>query len=111
MRSFMNNLGNIFVKPLLRSPLHFLLSGSIMLVTFTGRKSGKVYTTPVQYFRDGDTIIFFTKTVRTWWKNLAGERPVTLRAISSIRRQSRRGFGTCTRTWLPAASTKWPASR
>ena len=79
MHSWINTLGNLFVKPLLRSPLHFLLSGSLMLVTFTGRKSGKVYSTPVQYVRDGDSIVFFTQPARTWWKNLRGGSPVTLR--------------------------------
>ena len=79
MRSFINNLGNLIIKPLLRSPLHFFASGSIMLVTFTGRKSGKIYTTPVQYIKDGITVTFFTQKDRLWWKNLTGDRPVTLR--------------------------------
>ena len=79
MRTFINSLGNLFIKPLLRSPLHFFVSGSLMLVTFTGRKSGTVYATPVQYFRDDDTIVFFTNKLRAWWKNLTSGRPVTLR--------------------------------
>ena len=44
MRFFMR-LGNLFVASMLRSPLHGLLSGSVMLITVTGRKSGRRYTT------------------------------------------------------------------
>lgn len=60
---------------LLRSPLHRLVSGSILLLTFSGRKSGKVYTTPVSYTQQGEAIIIFTHS--DWWKNLRGA-PVTL---------------------------------
>jgi deazaflavin-dependent oxidoreductase (nitroreductase family) len=79
MRKFINNLGNIFVGPLLRSPLHGLLSHRILLITFTGRKSGKVYTTPTEYMQQGDTVTLFTQKSLTWWKNLRGGAPVTLR--------------------------------
>lgn len=79
MRKFINNLGNVFMKPLLKSPLHIFASSSIMLITFTGRKSGNVYTTPVQYRRVGNTVTFFTQKERTWWKNLRDRAPVTLR--------------------------------
>ena len=40
-------LYNPFVGALLRSPLHGFMSNSTMLLTYTGRKSGKTYTTPV----------------------------------------------------------------
>jgi hypothetical protein len=78
MRNLMNKLANVFVKPLLRSPLHFLVSGSVLLITFTGRKSGKIYSTPVQYRRSGDVVTFFTSKERAWWKNLPGTE-VTVR--------------------------------
>ncbi len=79
MRAFINNLGNDFVPRLLRSPLHFLASGHMMLVTFTGHKSGKVYTTPVEYCRDNERVIFFTQRGRVWWKNLRDGAAVTVR--------------------------------
>ncbi len=50
-----------------------------MLITFTGRKSGKVYTTPVGYVRNGDSLTFYTKRRRIWWRNLRGGAPVTVR--------------------------------
>ncbi|MCB9452697.1 MAG: nitroreductase family deazaflavin-dependent oxidoreductase [Anaerolineaceae bacterium] len=63
---------NPFMKWLLRSPLHGIVSSKYMLITFTGRKSGTVYTTPVQYVREGDTVYVITSKGYTWWKNLRG---------------------------------------
>jgi deazaflavin-dependent oxidoreductase (nitroreductase family) len=63
---------------LLRSPLHGMLSGSTMVVTYTGRKSGKLFSTPVNYVRDGDVLWTISYRRRTWWRNLV-DSPVTLR--------------------------------
>jgi deazaflavin-dependent oxidoreductase (nitroreductase family) len=76
MSKFMRVM-NKFPALLLRSPLHGLMSGSTLLITFTGRKSGKRYTTPITYLREGDT--FLRTTDSPWWKNLCGGAPVTLR--------------------------------
>jgi hypothetical protein len=38
-QSQLNQFANPFVELMLRSPLHGLMSGSIMLVTVTGRKT------------------------------------------------------------------------
>lgn len=61
---------NPFMKWLLRSPLHMLVSGSFLLITFSGRKSGRIYTTPVQYNQNGDTLTIITSAGYIWWKNL-----------------------------------------
>ena len=63
---------------LLRSPLHGMLSGSTMIITYTGRKSGKTFSTPVNYVRDGDVLWAVSYRHRTWWRNLHNS-PVTLR--------------------------------
>jgi deazaflavin-dependent oxidoreductase (nitroreductase family) len=68
---------NKTMKLILRSPLHGLISKYILLITFTGRKSGKTYTTPVSYSQQEDQVIIFTHA--NWWKNLRGGAPVTLR--------------------------------
>lgn len=68
---------NVLVKIILRSPLHGLMSKNRMLLTFRGRKSGKVYMTPVSYFREGENILCFTDS--SWWKNLRGGAPVRMR--------------------------------
>jgi deazaflavin-dependent oxidoreductase (nitroreductase family) len=65
------------MKFLLRSPAHGVVSKMVLLITFTGRKSGKTYTTPVDYSQDGDQVFIFTHA--NWWKNLRGGAPVTLR--------------------------------
>lgn len=65
-------LQNPFMKWLLRSPFHGLVSGMYVLITFTGRKSGTVYTTPVQYAQDGDKLYVVTSEGYVWWKNLRG---------------------------------------
>lgn len=70
---------NPFMKWLLRSPLHGAVSGMYLLITFTGRKSGTVYTTPVQYHRDGQRVVIVTSRAYKWWKNLEGGATVTLR--------------------------------
>ncbi len=64
---------------LLRSPMHGVISRNFMLVTVKGRKSGKPYTTPVNYSRNGDTLTVVSQRDRTWWRNLRGGRPVTVR--------------------------------
>ncbi len=71
-------VANRIIAPLLRSPLHGLISGSLMLLTMTGRKSGRRITTPVSYLPDGaGRLILFTFS--SWWPNLQGGAPVTLR--------------------------------
>ncbi len=67
---------NQFPSIILRSPLHSLLSKDIVLLTVRGRKTGKLYTTPVNYIRQGNTLIITTDS--TWWKNLQGGAPVSL---------------------------------
>ena len=62
---------------LLQSPLQGLLGSQLILLTFTGRKSGKTYTTPLGYTKRGDTIVLFTD--HPWYKNLLDHPSVTLR--------------------------------
>lgn len=78
---FMKHLINPWVSLILRSPLHRLFSGSIVLLTYQGRKSSKSYTLPVQYARMGDTFVIVPGAAanKTWWRNLRGGAPVRLR--------------------------------
>ena len=66
-----------FMKFVLRSPLHGMVSKTVLLITFTGRKSGKPYTTPVDYSQEGDQVTIFTHA--DWWKNLRDGAPVRVR--------------------------------
>ena len=70
---------NPVMRLLLRSPLHVFLSSSLMLITFTGRRSGRRYTTPVRYMRAGEVVRCFTTAETKWWRNLKGGSAVTLR--------------------------------
>ncbi len=71
-------LYNPIVIWLLRSPFHGLIDKSTILITFTGRRSGKKYIVPVSYVRDGDTLFMISQKVHTWWRNLRGGAQVTL---------------------------------
>jgi deazaflavin-dependent oxidoreductase (nitroreductase family) len=85
---------NSLIAALLRSPLHGALSGSFMLLTVTGRKTGRAYTTPVNFGQAGDTLTCFSKRDRTWWRNLREGAPVTV----LLRGQERRGLGAVAET-------------
>jgi deazaflavin-dependent oxidoreductase (nitroreductase family) len=68
---------NSAMKFVLRSPAHGIISKNILLITFTGCKSGKTYTTPVCYSQEDDQVYIFTHA--NWWKNLCNCTSVTLR--------------------------------
>ena len=70
--------GNDFMAWVLRSPFHGMLSNGMMLITITGRKTGKKYTTPVGYYREGEFLWVITSHDRTWWKNLRGGAEIGL---------------------------------
>ena len=70
---------NALLILMLRSPLHSVLSSNTLALTYTGRKSGRTYTTPVNYVRDGDRLWATSYRTRTWWRNLRGGVPVLLR--------------------------------
>ncbi|MDP6979419.1 MAG: nitroreductase family deazaflavin-dependent oxidoreductase [Myxococcota bacterium] len=57
------------------------MSKTLMLITFTGRMSGKQFTTPVAYVRDGDRLIVGVAEPETkrWWRNLREPAEVRLR--------------------------------
>ena len=62
---------NPLVVRLLRSPLHHVIGGGLMLITVTGRRSGRRYTIPVGYQRDGDVLHVLVSKARRkqWWRN------------------------------------------
>jgi len=86
----------------LRSPVHWIWSGSIMLITFTGRKSGRRFTTPVRYIRDGETIRCFSSSESRWWRNLRGGAEVELRVRGRTDRYMARAIDND-----PEAVKKW----
>jgi hypothetical protein len=71
-----SRLANGAAAALLRSPFHRLLSGSTLLITFTGRTSGASFTTPISYALTGDTLLCLTPS--PWWKNLVAHPRVSV---------------------------------
>jgi len=69
---------NPIMKWLIRSPLHGFVSKSMLVIGYTGRKSGKRYETPVNYVRTGDDLLVTSRRNRTWWRNMLGGAPVTV---------------------------------
>ena len=61
---------NPVVKFILSSPLHGLMSRNTVLLEFKGRKSGKIYTTPVSYRATDGRLHCFTEKANKWWRNL-----------------------------------------
>jgi hypothetical protein len=54
LRDFlMNTIANPLIKLLVRTPLHKLVDDGVVLITYTGRKSGKTITVPVNYLQVG----------------------------------------------------------
>jgi hypothetical protein len=81
---------NRVLTTILRSPIHGFLSNEMMLITFTGRKSGKAFTTPVSMLPSPGGVQFFVAS--PWYRNLIGGAPVTIR----IAGQDRTGIATPT---------------
>ena len=82
-----NRAVNPLVRACLRSPAHGLVSSHLALITVTGRRSGRTYTFPVGYERDGErvTIGVDWPDRKRWWRNLREPAPVELR-LSGVRR-------------------------
>jgi hypothetical protein len=75
---------NPVMKLILRSPLHWLLSRWFAVVSWTGRKSGRHYSTPVSYVMDSGAVNVTTGD--RWWHNVEGGRSVDLRLHGRRRR-------------------------
>jgi hypothetical protein len=69
---------NDFVQFLLRSPLHGLMSGSVLVISFAGCRTGRRISTPVEYYEIGDELWVTSRRDRTWWRNLIGGADVRL---------------------------------
>ena len=68
---------NVPMRAVLSLPFATPLSANLMLISYTGVKSGKAYRQPVSYARDGESLL--TPGGGRWTLNLKGGRPVRLR--------------------------------
>jgi hypothetical protein len=76
------------VGVLLRSPAHGLLSGSMLLLEYTGRHSGRRHALPVMYASAGEDLVVMAgqPTTKTWWHNFG---PDPLPVLATIRSDQR----------------------
>ncbi len=79
---------NDFVAFVLKSPLHAVM-GDTMLLTVTGRKTGRKIEVPVNYYQEGNNLWVVSRRERTWWRNLLRGGEVTLR----LHGRELRGYG------------------
>jgi deazaflavin-dependent oxidoreductase (nitroreductase family) len=71
---------NPFVRFVLNSPLHPILSGRLLLIRYTGKKSGKKHSLPVQYAKSYDELIVVAGYAqhKKWWRNLMQESAINI---------------------------------
>jgi deazaflavin-dependent oxidoreductase (nitroreductase family) len=70
---------NPVVRAVLRSPAHRLLSGSVLLLEYTGRRSGRLRALPVMYAPAGEDLVVMAghPATKSWWRNFdLDPRPV-----------------------------------
>jgi hypothetical protein len=82
---------NPVVRGLLCSPAHRLLSGSVLLLAYTGRRSAVRRQLPAMYavLNDRFVVVAGQPDTKTWWRNFAGDdRPVTV-TVAGGRRDCR----------------------
>jgi deazaflavin-dependent oxidoreductase (nitroreductase family) len=68
---------NVPMRVILGLPFPTPLSGRLMLVSFTGRKSGRAYRQPLSYVQHADTLL--TPGGGKWKLNLRADQPVRIR--------------------------------
>ena len=86
-------LGNPFVRGILRSPAHRLLSRSLAVLEYEGRTSGRTFSIPLRYAEtsDGRLVALAADPGRKlWWRSFSGPRPATV----LLRRERREVVGT-----------------
>ncbi|HEY2450216.1 MAG TPA: nitroreductase/quinone reductase family protein [Mycobacterium sp.] len=75
-------LFNAPVAAIANSPrLGARLRRSVTMITYTGRRSGQTFTTPVAYRRRGENIDIDANLpdAKTWWRNFLGDgAPISL---------------------------------
>jgi hypothetical protein len=76
-------VANSVMQPLVLSPRWGrLVEGQMTVITYTGRRSGRTFTTPVAYKQHGDEVTIGVQfpDQKTWWRNfLDGGGPISVR--------------------------------
>jgi len=61
---------NVVMRPLLRAGL---MRGSLCILRYTGRRSGREYATPLSYVRDGQIVRLLSSYNTHWWRNFTND--------------------------------------
>lgn len=109
-----NPILNAITVPILESRWSWLVRRFIVTISYTGRRSGKSFSTPVLYSQHGDniTIRVASPDSKKWWRNFLGDgAPITVhlpdasRTGHAISRRGNRGQVT-----VRVALDPWPTS-
>lgn len=73
IQSLLYAVFNPIVTGVLRSPMHALASANLCVFSYRGRRSGKSYTTPLSYMREGSTVRLLSSHNTRWWNNFLDE--------------------------------------
>jgi hypothetical protein len=74
---------NPVMRRILESPIHWPLSRWFAVLSWSGRRSGRRYTTPISYVREGSTV--WVTSGDRWWRNLIDGAPVRIRVAGRWR--------------------------
>jgi F420H(2)-dependent quinone reductase len=87
----LQGLANRVMRGMLRTPLVAQLMGARLITLYvTGRKSGRRYTIPVAYTRDGGDLLIGTPF--GWGKNLRTGEPLPIRLKGRLRQADVRAY-------------------
>jgi F420H(2)-dependent quinone reductase len=95
--ALVNRTVNPVLRVVLSSPAHRLVSGHLMLITVTGRRTGRRFTIPVGYHEDGGgrlRVDLDWPERKRWWRNLRGESGAPVSVV--LRGVPRTGTGRVT---------------
>jgi len=71
---------NSWMKWALTTPgIQSVVGKGVALLSFKGRNTAELYTIPVSYHRQGETVTIITKRQRKWWHNFECPIEVELR--------------------------------
>jgi hypothetical protein len=67
------------MRALLRSPMHGVASRNLAILDYRGRKSGRRFSTPLSFVREGSVVRFLSSHNTRWWMNFKdGPTPVEI---------------------------------
>jgi deazaflavin-dependent oxidoreductase (nitroreductase family) len=73
-------IANPLVRAALSSRAHRPFSGALLVLSYSGRRTGRVHSLPLQYARRGDGLVVMAgmASQKSWWRNFRTATPVTV---------------------------------